>query len=106
MNESMHGYGQRTYSFTARDVAAIGFRHKKVMTLCFIGVVLGVGLSMLVLPSKYRSETKLLVKRERVDPIITPEQNAPVTFHDTVSEEEINSEVELITSQDVLRTRL
>jgi uncharacterized protein involved in exopolysaccharide biosynthesis len=103
MNESMTGYGHRSYSFTARDVAAIGFRHKKVMMLCFIGVVLGVGLSTLVLPSKYRAETKLLVKRERVDPLISPDKNAPVTFHDTVSEEEINSEVELITSQDVLQ---
>lgn len=103
MNESLNGYGHRAYSFTARDVAAIGFRHKKVMVLCFVGVVLGVALSTLVLPTKYRAETKLLVKRERVDPMITPDKNAPVTVHDTVSEEEINSEVELITSQDVLQ---
>ncbi|HEV2397370.1 MAG TPA: GumC family protein [Candidatus Sulfotelmatobacter sp.] len=103
MNESLNGYGHRAYSFTARDVAAIGFRHKKIMALCFVGVVLGVALSTLVLPTKYRAETKLLVKRERVDPMITPDKNAPVTFHDTVSEEEINSEVELITSDDVLR---
>ncbi|HYM78896.1 MAG TPA: hypothetical protein VE377_23185 [Candidatus Dormibacteraeota bacterium] len=103
MNESLNGYGHRSYSFTARDVAAIGFRHKKVMVLCFLGVVLGVGLSTLILPSKYRAETKLLVKRERVDPVISPDKAAPMTFHDTVSEEEINSEVELITSQDVLQ---
>lgn len=103
MNESLSVYGHRPYSFTARDVAAIGFRHKKVLILCFVGVVLGVALSTLVLPTKYRSETKLLVKRERVDPVITPDKNAPLTFHDTVSEEEINSEVELITSQDVLQ---
>jgi len=103
MNESLNGYGHRSYSFTARDVAAIGFRHKKIMVLCFVGVVLGVALSTLVLPSKYRAETKLLVKRERVDPMISPDKNAPVTFHDTVAEEEINSEVELITSQDVLQ---
>ena len=103
MNESMNGYGHRTYSFTARDVAAIGFRHKRVMVLCFLGVLLGVGLSALFLPAKFRAETKLLVKRERVDPVVSPDQNAPMMFHDTVSEEEINSEVELITSQDVLQ---
>jgi uncharacterized protein involved in exopolysaccharide biosynthesis len=102
MNDALNSYEHRPYSFTARDVAAIGFRHQKVLVLCFVGVVLGVGLSSFFLPAKYRSETKLLVKRERVDPIITPEQNAPLTFHDTVSEEEINSEVELITSSDVL----
>ncbi|HTW30986.1 MAG TPA: GumC family protein [Candidatus Sulfotelmatobacter sp.] len=103
MNESISGYAHKPYSFTARDVVAIGFRHKKVMILCFIGVVVGVALSTLVLPTKYRAETKLLVKRERVDPVVSPDQNAPVTFHDTVSEEEINSEVEMLNSQDVLR---
>ncbi len=61
------------------------------------------GFSSLFLPAKYRAETKLLVKRERVDPVISPQQNAPLTFHDTVGEEEINSEVELITSSDVLQ---
>lgn len=99
---SVNGNGHRSYTFTARDVVAIGFRHQRVMVLCFIGVVLGVLLSAVFLPTKYRAETKLLVKRERVDPIITPEQNAPLMFHDTVGEEEINSEVELIQSQDVL----
>ncbi|HLZ43917.1 MAG TPA: GumC family protein [Candidatus Sulfotelmatobacter sp.] len=103
MNDTLHGYGHRPYSFTARDVAAIGFRHKRLLVLCFVGVVLGVALSAIFLPAKYRAETKLLVKRERVDPVITPDQAAPMTFHDTVSEEEINSEVELITSQDVLQ---
>jgi uncharacterized protein involved in exopolysaccharide biosynthesis len=103
MNEALSGYSHRTYSFTARDVAAIGFRHQKTLVLCFVGVLLGVGLSSLFLPSKYKAETKFLVKRERVDPVITPESNAPMTVHDTVSEEEINSELELITSSDVLR---
>ena len=103
MNEAITSHGHRPYSFTARDVVAIGFRHQRVLVLCFVGVLLGVGLSALFLPTKYRAETKLLVKRERVDPVVSPEQNAPMTFHDTVSEEEINSEVELIQSQDVLR---
>ena len=74
-----------------------------MLVLCFVGVMLGVGLSSLFLPAKYKSETKLLVKRERVDPVISPEQDTPLTFHDTVGEEEINSEVELMTSSDVLR---
>ena len=103
MTEAMNSHGHRPYSFTARDVVAIGFRHQRVLVLCFLGVVLGVSLSALFLPTKYRAETKLLVKRERVDPVVSPEQNAPMTFHDTVSEEEINSEVELIQSQDVLQ---
>jgi uncharacterized protein involved in exopolysaccharide biosynthesis len=103
MSEPIFRTGHKSYSFTARDVVAIGFRHQRVMVLCFVGVVIGVMLSALALPPKYRAETKLLVKRERVDPVVSPEQNAPLMFHDTVSEEEINSEVELIQSQDVLQ---
>jgi uncharacterized protein involved in exopolysaccharide biosynthesis len=103
MNEIMSSPGHRPHSFTARDVVAIGFRHQRLLVLCFVGVLLGVGLSAMVLPTKYRAETKLLVKRERVDPVVSPDQNAPMMFHDTVSEEEINSEVELIQSADVLQ---
>jgi uncharacterized protein involved in exopolysaccharide biosynthesis len=105
MNDNFigNGTGHRFYSFTARDVVAIVFRHQRVMMLSFVGVVLGVLLSAVFLPTKYRSETKLLVKRERIDPVVSPEQNAPMMFHDTVGEEEINSEVELIQSQDVLQ---
>jgi uncharacterized protein involved in exopolysaccharide biosynthesis len=103
MNEALSSHGHRPYSFTARDVVAIGFRHQRVLVLCFVGVVLGVSLSAIFLPTKYRAETKLLVKRDRIDPVVSPEQNAPMTFHDTVSEEEINSEVELIQSQDVMQ---
>ena len=79
------------------------FATRKCWFCAFVGVMLGVGISSLFLPSKYKAETKLLVKRERIDPVITPEQNAPLTFHDTVGEEEINSELELMTSTDVLR---
>ncbi|HEY3975334.1 MAG TPA: hypothetical protein VGM18_20190 [Candidatus Sulfotelmatobacter sp.] len=103
MTEAISSHGHRPYSFTARDVVAIGFRHQRVLVLCFVGVVLGVGLSAIFLPTKYRAETKILVKRDRVDPVVSPEQNAPMVFHDTVAEEEINSEVELLESQDVLQ---
>src|SRR5260370_13379157 len=73
---SMNGNGHRPYSFTARDVVAIGFRHQRVMVLCFVGDVAGVLLSALAPPTKYRAETKLLVKSKHVDPIIIPDLNA------------------------------
>jgi protein tyrosine kinase modulator len=94
---------RRNFSFTLRDVVVICFRHKRIMTLSFCGILLGTILSALLLPSKYQADTKLLVKRERADAVITPGEAAPVMFRDTVSEEELNSEVELIHSEDVLR---
>lgn len=105
MSEQFAGLGDnpKSFSFTARDVVAIGYRHKRVLVLCFLGIFFGVLLSGLLLPSKYRAETRLLVKRDRVDPIVSSQQNAPVVFHDTVGEEEINSEMEMIQSHDVLQ---
>ncbi len=100
---SNNGTGNRTLSFTLRDFVAIGFRHQRVMALCFVGVFAGTLLSALVLPPSYKAETKILVKKERLDPVVSPEQNAPMMFKDSVSEEDLNSEAELISSQDVLR---
>src|ERR1700733_7682546 len=88
---------------TMRDVVAVVFRQKRILTLSFAGIAAGVVLAMLVLPPMYQSEIRFLVKRERMDPVVTPEQSASIMFRDTVSEEEINSEVELIESDDVLR---
>ena len=47
---------------------------------------------------------KILVRRGRVDPIVTSQQNAPAqVVQEEVTESELNSEVELLNSQDLLR---
>jgi uncharacterized protein involved in exopolysaccharide biosynthesis len=92
-----------TFVFTLRDVLAVGFRHKRVLMLCFGGVLLGTLLAMVLVPPEYRAETKILVKRERVDPVVSSEQSVPVQGHDEVTEEQLNSEVAIIESEDVLR---
>jgi len=91
------------FNFTLRDIVAVFFRQKRTILLSFAGVAAGVLLVALTIQTKYMATTKLLVKRERMDPVVTPEQTAPVMFRDTISEEEINSEVDLIQSEDVLR---
>ncbi len=45
---------------------------------------------------------KILVKRERVDPVVTAEASALPQFALAVTEEEMNSEVELLKSRDLL----
>jgi len=55
------------------------------------------------MPTSYQAHTKILVKRERVDPVISPGQSAPVMVKEEVTEEELNSEVELLESDDVLQ---
>ena len=100
---SISGIGNQSLSVTLRGVVAVFFRHKRTMALCFLGIFTGAILCALLLPPSYRAETKILVKKERVDPVVSPEQSAPMVMKDSVSEEELNSEVELMSSEDVLR---
>jgi len=93
----------RTFSFTLRDFVAVGFRHKRALGLCFSGLVLGTIVAAVLMPPKYQASAEVLVKRERVDPVVTSEANNPMQVRQDVTEEELNSEIELINSQDVLR---
>lgn len=99
--DASNGAGPR--SFTLRDVAVIIFRHKRILGLCFGGMLLGTLLTVLLMPAEYKAQAKILVKRERVDPVVSPEQNTPLQIRDEISEEELNSEIALIESDDVLR---
>src|SRR5713226_4097614 len=90
-------------SLSARDVAAVFFRHQKLLVVSFL-LVLAAGVTYAVLSLSYKAEMKVLVRRGRIDPTVTPTQTAsPVFEHDEISEEELNSEVELLRDDDILR---
>jgi uncharacterized protein involved in exopolysaccharide biosynthesis len=95
--------GQATFSFNLRDVLTIVFRHKRVVVLSFLGILTGAILAAVLRPTEYRASTQFLIERERLDPVISPGQSTPPENRGEVSEEELNSEVELIKSTDVLR---
>jgi len=101
--EFTQSQGAGNFGFTLRDLLAIGFRHKRAFILCFAGILLGTVAAVLVMPSVYDSNAQIVVKRERVDPIVTPEKNDPAQMVSAVTEEEMNSEAQLIFSEDVLR---
>ena len=91
---------QRT---TLRDVAAVFFRRPKIFLVSFI-VVLGAGILYATLAPSYKAEMKVLVRRGRIDPAVTPTETAPpVVEREEITEEELNSEVELLQDQDILR---
>jgi len=89
-------------SWTLRDVVAMGFRRRRAVLLCFFGVLAGT-IAYVILTPEYRAETKILVRRQRVDPVASPDAAQAVMVQSSVAEEEMNSEVELIRSDDVLR---
>jgi len=89
--------------FTLRDLLAIGFRHKRAFLLCFGGILLGTVAAVSLMPVTYESTSQIVVKRERVDPVVTSEKNDPTQVVGEVTEEELNSEAQLVYSEDVLR---
>jgi succinoglycan biosynthesis transport protein ExoP len=88
---------------TARELAVVLFRQGRL----FIGVssfffVLAVVYALA--GTNYRAHLRVLVRRGRSDPPVTGQPNAPPDFSRVeVTEEELNSEVELLKDDDVLR---
>jgi uncharacterized protein involved in exopolysaccharide biosynthesis len=87
-----------------RDLLAILFRRRRLMALSFLAVLSGGILAAFLAPDRYEAAMKILVRQDRVDPIVTPEANAVPQYNRAVSEEELNSEVELLKSRDSLQT--
>src|SRR2546428_1178290 len=77
---------------TLRDVLAPVFRHRRLVSLTFLGLFLGVVLAGLLLPKKYEAHMKILVRRERMDPVVTSESTAQRQGSLAGTEEELQSE--------------
>ena len=91
------------FSLTLRDVAAVLFRQRRLLLASFVVILIAVVVSGVLTPT-YEAEMKILVRRGRVDPVVTsqPERDAQVV-REEITESELNSEVELLNSQDLLR---
>jgi uncharacterized protein involved in exopolysaccharide biosynthesis len=87
-----------------RDVAALMFRHKRLLSVSFFSVLcLGIAVAALM-PRKYESSLKLLATRERTDAVITPDRdNGNRYVSEEISETELSSEVEMFRTDDLLR---
>jgi uncharacterized protein involved in exopolysaccharide biosynthesis len=87
---------------TPRDWAATGFRRGRILIVTFFTIFGTVAAITWMMPKQYEAQTKILVKHERQDPVVSPTSNSdPITPPD-LTETELNSEVELIKSHDLL----
>lgn len=101
LNLSDHN-GNGVSSHTLRDLLTITFRRRRLMAFSFMGILLGAILVAALEPNRYDAGMKILVKRERIDLVVTPEASAQLNFAGEVTEEELNSEAELLKSGDLL----
>ncbi len=91
-----------TQSFHLRGFLEIGFRQRRVIINSFLGIFSFAVLLAFLLPKKYEAQMKILVRHERAESVVSPERESPVQWRTEVSEEELQSEAELIKSRDLL----
>lgn len=94
--------GDERQSVTLRDLLSVGFRQKRLIINTFLGVFSLAVVLAFILPKKYQSEMKILVRHERADNMVTPDREQPMQLRTEVSEEELQSEAELLKSRDLL----
>src|SRR5206468_194935 len=82
--------------FEVRDFLAIGFRQRRLITNTFLGIFSIAIVIAFLLPKKYEAQMKILVRHERPESVVSPEREAPVQWRTEVTEEELQSEAELI----------
>jgi succinoglycan biosynthesis transport protein ExoP len=88
---------------TVRELAMVLFRQRKVF-VTIAGVVFAAAVLYALVGAKYQASMKILVRRGRADAPVSAGENAPLDLtHLAVTEEELNSEVELLRDDDVLR---
>jgi uncharacterized protein involved in exopolysaccharide biosynthesis len=88
---------------TLRELAMVLFRQWKLF-VTISGVVFVVALVYAFAGTTYRAQMRVLVRRGRADPPVAAQPNAAPDFSRVeVTEEELNSEVELLKDDDVLR---
>ena len=82
-----------------RPIVAAGFRFHRLWFLVVFCVVAVTALYVTLAPRKYRSEMDILVQNKRGDEQITPSRiNGEITING-VTEEQINSEIQLLVSR-------
>ena len=87
---------------TLRDMLVVIFRHRTLIAAAFLAIFVGVVVGTWLLPKQYEAQMKILVKRERADPIMTPDRSSQSLVLRDITPEDMNSEVELIKSRDLL----
>ena len=77
-------------------------RQWRAVVLSFVAVMSGVTVAISLAPRRYESKMKILVKRERLDPLLSPQLASPSQSRLDVTETELNSAAELLRSRDLL----
>ncbi len=103
MSAELNGSSRTPLSPTPRELAATLFRRPRLVATSF-GVVLLATMLLVVFSARYESHFKVLLRRGRYDPVVSSQPASPMDFtRPDITEEELNSEVELLSDEDLLK---
>jgi uncharacterized protein involved in exopolysaccharide biosynthesis len=89
-------------NFSLRDLAAPLFRRKRMLIATFLFVFAAAAFYGLLRLRNYESHMAILVSRERLDPLVTSEATNQMGTTPALTDQEVNSEAELLKSRDLL----
>lgn len=102
-NQALAPASPRVRALSRRDVVRPLFRYRRFALRLFLALAALSVAAALAWPTRYVSEMKILVKRDRAEPMLTPDRDAPLTASREVSDNDIYSEVALLKSRDLLK---
>jgi len=103
MSAELKGNSHTPLSPTPRDLAATLFRRPRLVAASF-GLVLVAAMVFAVFSARYESHFMVLLRRGRFDPVVSPQPPSAMDFtRPDITEEELNSEVELLRDEDLLK---
>jgi uncharacterized protein involved in exopolysaccharide biosynthesis len=84
-----------------RPIVEAAFRYHRLWWMVVVGVVLLTLAYVTVAPRQYRSDMDILVQNKRGDDQITPDRVSGEMMVNGVTEEQINSEIQILTSREL-----
>src|SRR5271165_416450 len=103
MSAEWNGNSHHNLSPTPRELAATLFRRPRLVATAF-GFVLVATMLFVVFSARYESHFKILLRRGRFDPVVSSQPASAMDFtRPDITQEELNSEVELLRDEDLLK---
>src|SRR5258708_31268756 len=103
MSGELNGNSHSLLPPPPRDLAATLFRRPRLVAASF-GLVLLETMLFAVFSARYESHFKVLLRRGRFDPVVSSQPASAMDFlRADITEEELNSEVELLRDNDLLK---
>lgn len=96
-----NGNGAKTPSTIVKDFVAIMFRRRDLMKKVFLWTALGALIAVFFFGVIYESDMEIALRTDMVEAAVTPDTSPRSTSSDMTMQ--INSEVEMLISQDVLQ---